>query len=507
MSYTQTVYVYSIEQDKSFPVTDGLSDVTEPNFDRSGKYLYFFASTDAGPTNNWFSLENADNQTVAVDLARGPAQGPAVAAGQGKRRGEGRSGRSGRERREGGRQEGRRKEGRRQGREERRSRAEEAGEAGRAGPHRLRRDREPHHRPADQAGRAVGAPGRGAGQVFFLREADGKKALQRFDLKDRKTETLLPEADDFDVSFDGKKILYRQKENWAIGPATGKSITPGEGKLKIDAIEVKVDPRAEWPQIFHEAWRINRDYFYDPNMHGVDWPAMEKKYGQFLPDLAVRADLNRVIQWMCSELSVGHHRGGGGDTFVDAKTVPGGLLGADYEVENGRYRFKKVYGGLNWNPELRSPLTEPGVNVKAGEYLLAVQGRNLAPPANLYSFFENTAGKSIEITVGPNADGTGSRTVTVVPVENELALRNRDWVEGNLRKVDAATGGRVAYVYVPNTAGLGHTYFKRYFFPQSYKDAVIVDERFNGGGSVADYYIDILRSRTSRGGPCGMAPT
>ena len=145
--------------------------------------------------------------------------------------------------------------------------------------------------------------------------------------------------------------------------------------------------------------------------------------------------------------------------------MPGGLLGADYTVENGRYRFAKVYGGLNWTPELRSPLTEPGVNVKEGEYLLAVGGKDVKPPANLYSFFENTSGKLIEITVGPNPDGKGSRTVSVVPIATELALRNRDWVEGNIRKVDAATGGRVAYVYVPNTADLGYTYFTRYFYP------------------------------------------
>ena len=196
---------------------------------------------------------------------------------------------------------------------------------------------------------------------------------------------------------------------------------------------------------------------------------------------------------MSSELSVGHHNVGGGDTLTEPKTVPGGLLGADYEVANGRYRLKKVFGGLNWNPQLRAPLTEPGVNAKAGEYLLAVNGRELRPPTNVYSLFENTAGKIVEITLGPNADGTGSRTVQVVPVANEAALRNRDWVEGNLKKVDKATGGRVAYVYVPNTAAQGHAYFKRYFYPQVHKDAVIVDERFNGGGSVADYYIDILR--------------
>jgi len=179
--------------------------------------------------------------------------------------------------------------------------------------------------------------------------------------------------------------------------------------------------------------------------------------------------------------------------LAEVTAVPGGLLGADYEAANGRYRFRKVFGGLNWNPELRAPLSEPGVEVKTGEYLLAVNGKDLAPPENLYARFEATAGKIVEITVGPTPDGKGSRTVNVVPVADEAALRNRDWVEGNLAKVEKATGGRVAYVYVPNTAQLGHTYFKRYFYPQAWKDAIIVDERFNGGGSVADYYIEALR--------------
>ena len=220
---------------------------------------------------------------------------------------------------------------------------------------------------------------------------------------------------------------------------------------------------------------------------------MQEKYRVFLPHLTTRSDLNRVIMWMGSELAVGHHRVRGGDFGDRPDSIPGGLLGADFEVQAGRYRFERVYGGLNWDPELRSPLTEPGVDAQAGEYLLAVRRVELRPPENLYSRFENTAGKAVEITVGPNSDGSGSRIVTVVPIGNELALRNRDWVEGNMRKVDEATGGRVAYVYVPNTSTLGHAYFKRYFFPQANRDAIIVDERYNGGGYMADYYIDILR--------------
>ncbi|HEY3384617.1 MAG TPA: PDZ domain-containing protein [Vicinamibacterales bacterium] len=476
-TYIQQVYVYSLDQEKSFAVTDGLSDVSEPVFDASGKYLYFFGSTDAGPVKDWFAMSNADMQvTSALYLAVLRKDLPSPLAKESD--------------------------------EEKKKDDKPADKPG----------EKPTDKSAEKpsvptatavtidleglANRILAVPlpsgdlgnlevGE-ANQIFFLRTIDNKAALHHYDLATRKDETLLPEVATYVISADGKKILYRSGTTWATGPAKGK-IEPGQGRMNVEAIEVKVEPRAEWPQIFEEAWRINRDYFYDPTMHGVDWAAMRKKYAVFLPDLAVRDDLNRVMQWMCSELGVGHHRVGGGDVRTEPTTVPGGLLGADYAVENGRYRFRKVYGGLNWNPELRSPLTEPGVDVKAGEYLLAVNGNDLKPPANLFAAFENTSGRIVEITVGPNADGTGARTVAVVPVVNESALRNRDWVEGNLKRVTEATKGRVAYVYVPNTSTLGHTYFKRYFYPQANRDAIIVDERFNGGGSVADYYTDLLR--------------
>jgi tricorn protease len=339
-----------------------------------------------------------------------------------------------------------------------------------------------------------------SGQLYFLQQNGDDTSLQHFDLKKRKVETAAAGVAGYVVSGDGKKILYGAQpapgepvEQYFIVSTEGK-IEPGQGKLNIDAVQVRVDPRVEWPAMFDEAWRVSRDFFYAPNMHGVDWAAMKKKYSVFLPELSTRGDLNRVLQWLGSELVVGHNYiTNPGDNPLSAKTVPGGLLGADYEVANGRYRFKKVFGGLNFNPQLRSPLTEPGVNVRAGEYLLAVRGQDLRPPASVYSLFENTAGKSIDITVGPNADGSGSRAVTVVPIANEAAIRNRDWIEGNIKKVDAATDGRVAYVYVPDTAQGGHEYFKRYFFPQAYKDAIIIDERFNSGGLAADYVIDILK--------------
>lgn len=495
-TYIQKVYVYSLDQDKSYAITDGLSEVAEPRFDASGDYLYFLASTDAGPVKQWFDMSNADlRASYSIYLAVLKKDLPNPLAKESD--------------------------------EEKVAEKKDSATA-------------PAEKPATTAQKATAAPAKPekpegktagttidfegleyrivaipvppgnysslqtgeAGNIYYLEFptlpigamfSPGARSakLHKFDLKTRKDEVIMEGLSNYLLSADHKKILYVAQNTWGITNLGGK-IQVGQGKINVDSIEVKVNPLKEWPQIFYEAWKINRDFFYDPNMHGCDWPAMKAKYEKFLPELSCRDDLNRLIMWMCSELAVGHHRGGGGDTPYERKSVQVGLLGADFEIASGRYRFKKVYGGLNWNPELRSPLTEPGVNVRAGEYLLAVEGKELVPPDNLFKYFENKAEKIVEITVGPSPDGKGARTVKVVPVADDYSLRNRDWVEGNLKRVEEATGGRVAYVYVPNTSTQGYVYFRRYFFPQAYKDAIIVDERFNGGGSVADYYIEWL---------------
>jgi tricorn protease len=475
------IHLWSAHSKVSHPLTDGLSDAADPVFDPNGKYLYFLASTNAGPVQDWFSMSNADMlSTSNIYLAVLPKGVPSPLA--------------------------------RESDEE--SPAEPAAE-----PATSDKKNEEAKKPEKVAvtvdldglaERIVAFPLGSAGytslqvgksgEIYYLKPAGGLNrfnageggSLQRYSIEKRKEEPLLDGVSGYQISHDSKKILLRMKENFVISDL-GEKIDASKNRLALDRIEIRIEPRTEWNQIFHEAWRVNRDYFYDPGFHGSDWNVMRVKYAEFLPHVAVRQDLNRVMRWMHSELAVGHHRLGGGDSLADTDSRPGGLLGADYAVENGRYRFRKVYGGLNWNPELRSPLTEPGVDVRAGEYLLAVDGKELRYPENLYSRFERTAGRFTEITVGPNPDGRGSRTVQVVPVENEAQLRNRDWVEGNLRKVTAATNGRVAYVYVPNTTTAGHEYFKRYFFPQADREAIIVDERHNGGGQVADYYIDILR--------------
>jgi tricorn protease len=286
-------------------------------------------------------------------------------------------------------------------------------------------------------------------------------------------------------------MLIRRQDRFSIVP-TDKPPTGDAGALKLDAVEIQVDPVAEWRQMYREVWRIQRDFFYDPNHHGLDLQAAERRYAPYVESLTSREDLNYLFREALGELSVGHLYVGGGSQ-PEVKRVPGGLLGADYTIENGRYRFARVFSGENWNPELRAPLTQPGVNVKAGEYLLAVNGREVRRPDSLYRFFEATTDKQVVLRVGPNPNETGSREVTVVPIANEMPLRNRAWIEDNRRKVDQMSGGRLAYVYLPDTSTGGYTAFNRYYFAQTDKEGAVIDERFNGGGVAADYIIDHMR--------------
>ena len=368
------VSLYSTEQDKSFAVTDGLAEVTEPVFDRSGKYLYFFGSTDAGPILDWFSQSGNDMQetrNIYLTVLRKDLSSPLAKESDEEGTAKASDAKDSKEAKDAKDQPG--------SPDAPHGGGAPAGAAHPDAPFRIDLD-DIQFRILDMpipAGKLSGLQAGNPGQLYFIRDLDGKPTLQRFDLEKRKPETVLSEVAEYRLSADGKKMLYRSKDVWFI-VATTKEVKAGEGKIATDSIELKIDPRAEWTEIFNEAWRTNRDYFYDPGMHGVDWAAARQKYAAFLPEITTRSDLNRVMQWMASELSVGHHRlTSPGDVPSAEHAVPGGLLGADYTVENGRYRFKKVYGGLNWTPQLRSPLTEPGVNVRAGEYLLAVNGRDL----------------------------------------------------------------------------------------------------------------------------------
>jgi len=462
----ERAYAYSLSENKSHQLSDGLSNVSEPVFDPSGKYLYMLASTDAGPLVNWFDQSNINKeltQSIYLVTLQKDVKSPLAKEND-------------EEKPKVDKKEDDKKE-----------------------------DKTITTLKIDWDGiqeRMLSLPIESGifsnlslakeGELYYLSSSfhSSKSSLNKFDFKKRKSEELIP-ASNFQISGNGKKMLYLDKGSWYISDLGAKS---KKDPINLNAISIKINPKDEWNNIFKEAWRVNRDYFYDPGMHGVDWDAMKVKYQPFLKDVSCRSDLYRVMQWMFSELSVGHHRfSSRGDNLNTPKRIAGGLLGANYVVKNKRYQISKIFGGLNWTPNLRSPLTEPGVAINKGDYIITVNGKNVSGTDNIYSFFENTANKIVTLKVSKNANGAEARTYKVTPLSTELAIRNRDWVEGNMKKVHEASNGDVAYVYVPNTSVAGFNYFKRYFYPQANKKAIIIDERFNGGGSLADYYIDILK--------------
>ncbi|MBX6330754.1 MAG: PD40 domain-containing protein [Gemmatimonadaceae bacterium] len=500
-SHLYAVFVYSVESGRSTQITDGLSDARYPAFDKNGKYLYFTASTNAGPSAGWLdmsSYEHPVTRSVYLVVLRKDLPSPLAPLSD----------------------------------EEKIDSALKA--SADTAPAR------PSKAPTDTAAHASATPVRidfdGIGQriialpigarrfsglaagktgvIFLLETTDEpparpgapmgeRETVHKFDLATRKLVKLAdglmgisgppgPGNQAFRLSANGERMLYHTASGWVIA-GTAEPATPGAGTLRTSEMVVQVDPPAEWRQIYHEIWRIERDFFYDPNYHGLDLKAAEQRYAPYLTHIASRSDLTYLFEEMLGELTVGHLFVGGGDAPETEPPPPTGLLGADYAIENGRYRFTRIFNGENWNPQLHAPLTQPGVNVSVGEYLLAVNGREVRGTDNLYRFFEGTAGKSVTLRVGPRPTLAGSREVTVVPVASERGLRNLAWIEENRRTVDRLSHGRVAYVYLPNTGGDGYTNFNRYYFAQVGHEGVVIDERFNGGGSAADYMIDYMR--------------
>jgi tricorn protease len=503
------IFLYSLETHKFTQVTDGMSDATSPVFDRNGKYLYFLASTNDGPSKagiDLSSLDRAQSSAAYVVVLAKDGVSPVPPESDDEKIKDA-------EKKEADKKDVDKKET---------DKKDEAAKTPdkKEGDKKDDKDKKDADKPVEvkidleKIGDRIlvlPIPARNYNQLFagktgvlYLAEGSpvgrptdedgsGIRALWRFTLEKRQPETVLGNLNAFVVSADGSKVLYARKGGWTI--ASADDLKPGSdaaGKpLNLGNLETVIDPRAEWRQIYHETWRIERDFLYDPNHHGLSIPKIEAKYKPYLDGLASRSEFSYLSAEMLGEITIGHmfignpnHSGGGPKT---------GLLGADYRVENGRYRIAKIFGGQNWTPGLASPLTLPGVSVKEGEYLLAVNGRDLHSADNLYQFFDGTAGKQTVLHVGPNPDGRDARDVTAVPVDDEDGLRNLDWIESNRRKVSELSGGKVAYVYMPNTGGSGYTNFNRYFYAQLDKQALVLDERWNEGGFIADYVVDVLK--------------
>jgi len=498
-NHLRAAFVYSLDSRKATQITDGMSDVMYPNFDKNGKYLYFTASTNMGLSTGWLDMTSEAHpvtRSVYVVVLAKDLPSPLVPESDEEKPPEAKKdeGGSGSPGAAGGSTPNEAEKGKEQDKDKNKEKEKEAVKVTIDFENISQRVLSLPIPTQNYQGMAAGKEGilyLAQGAPVDMEEGPPKASVQRFDLKTRKTEQVLDGVGAFALSDNGEKMLYRQGDNWFIA-ASDKAPKPGDGQLKLADMEVRVDPRAEWKQMYHEVWRIERDFFYDPHSHGLNLAEAETTFAPYVDNITSRADLNYLFREMLSYMSVGHMFVGGG-AQPDVPKVQVGLLGADYRVENGRYRFAKVYNGENWNPQLHAPLTEPGVNVKAGEYLLAVNGRDLHATDNLYSFFQETAGKQVLIKVGPNTDGSGSREVTVVPVGDEFGLRHLDWVESNRRKVEELSGGKLAYVHLPDTAGGGFTNFNRYYFAQVDKLGAILDERYNHGGQLADYIVDSLR--------------
>jgi tricorn protease len=526
-NHLRAVFVYSIENGQIHQLTDGMSDARYGAFDKSGKYLYFTASTNLGPAFSFAEMSNfpfQSSRSVYAIVLRNDQPSPLApesdeekiqdqAEPEGPSADKGAADKSAGDKGAADKPSGDKASEKPGASDAGQDKA--AGQTGKGdakGPGAASAKKEPEPVRIDFDGidqRIIALPtpslnfvGLQAGKAntIFLIElpaagagANGPPTLtvHKYDLEKRKFDKVLDGVNGFMVSFNGEKMLFRQGPGFFIGSTTAP-IKPGEGMLKLAEMEVYVDPKAEWRQMYNEIWRGERDFLYDPGTHGLNIEQTKKLYEPYLENVAHREDLNYLFREMLNQITIGHMFIFGGDQ-PRPDFVSGGLLGCDFKVENGRYRFAKIYGGENWNPELRSPLTEPGVNVKEGEYLLAVNGRELHGSDNVYAFFEATAGKQVRIKVGPNADGSNSREVTVVPIGGETALRNRNWVENNRRKVDQLSGGQLAYVYVPDTSGPGYTSFNRYFFAQNQKHGAVIDERFNQGGALADYIVEYLK--------------
>ena len=473
-SHLRAVFVYSWADKKAHQITDGLADSISPTFDAGGKYLYFMASTNYGPSTGWLEMSSIDRpvrRAIYLVVLNAAEPSPLL--------------------------------------------PETGDEPKPPTPEATPQPKpDPNAKPSvridlngiNQRILAVNIPPgdyrnltAGAAGTFFYTEpipgAQGTLRLQRYQLKERTVAPFLEgSVRSYSISADKKKLLYQAADGsnrWGV-VGTERPAKVGDGPLNVAQLETRVDPRAEWAQIYRETWRIQREYFYDPKMHGADWQAIYEKYKPLLSYVGHRVDLGYLIAMIGGELTVGHSYLSGIGDVPSEDPVSVGLLGADFVVENGRYRFKRIYTGENWNPELRAPLSAPGIQVSEGDYLLEINGRPLAPPTNPYSLFEGTANRQTLIRVSKTPSAEGSRLVTVIPVASEDTLRTRAWIENNRRVVDKLSNGKLAYVWLPNTANPGYTSFTRYYYAQQDKEGAVIDERYNQGGMVADYIVNEL---------------
>lgn len=472
----RTLFMYNVKTRQSTQITDGMSAVNQPTFSRDGKYLFFSASTNTGLTNSGLHMtayeRNVNYNVYAFILSK---ETPSIFKNESD------------------------EEEVKNNDDGTKNNDEKSKDEGTKSKDEKNKDSKPETKvDLEDINRRIVALPLSPGRYSLNGTTENKLTYMRdrtigvYDLKKLEDNTLVENALGFDISADGKKMIYRNNQDFFIVDA-GQKPAPGKGKIEFKNVKQLVDPEAEWKQIFYEVWAMQRDFFYVENMHGVDWNAMKTKYEKFLPYVGHRSDLGYLLNEMMGEMVVGHNYIYPGDE-PSTPAVNTGALGADFDVHDNGYRIARIYTTLDWNPSLKAPLAEPGLNINEGEYIVAVNGIALGKSVNIFQLLENTVDKQVTLKINNTPSWSGAREVVVKPIsfEREISLRRMDWVESNRKKVDELSKGQIAYVYMPNTGPEGYTYFNRYYFSQMDKKALLLDERNNGGGWVADYVIDLL---------------
>jgi len=507
------LYLHSLEQKKSFRISDSFYDQKSPSFDQNGKYLYFISERFFYPTGSNFDLRFGYLETSGVFALTLKADEASPFSPQSD------------EEKEGSEPEKKADEKKPDdtkkaddAKKDDDSKKDDAKKDDAKKDDAKKSDKEvkPIEIDLEGLGRRVAhvplPPGLFTNlqarkeKFFYLSvpvenleanrpENDQRATLHVYDVSKREDKVIMGGIAGYELDKDGKKMIYRAGNTFGIvdaSPNPPKHV--GDGRLNIGDLQVRLEPRDEWKEIFHEAWRIERDFYWDPAMGGLDWNAIGKRYDALLPWVAHRSDLNYLIGEMIAELSTSHTYVGGGDTPA-VQRVSTGMLGVDFDVDGGFFRFKKIYPGENWNDATRSPLTEPGLKVKEGNYLIAVNGVVAKPASEPYEYFQNLAGKVVSLKVNDKPSEQGAWEITVRPIRDEGALRYWNWVEDNRKKVEEATGGRIGYMHVPDTGIDGIIMFDKYLQAQVGKDGLIVDERYNHGGMIPDFYTEKLNRK------------
>jgi tricorn protease len=457
------VFVHDTRAGETHRLTDGMADALSPVWDASGKYLYFLASTDFALNSAWLDMTAYDRPvTRALYVAVLGANEPSPFLPRSDEEG----------------------------------RAVDAGGVPPAPAVTIdfegiasRILAAPELPQRNYTGLVEGPDG----HVFVAQAIPNEQGLtvHRYSLKDRKPTEWMKGVNHLTVSLDRKRALVRAGSAWSIVDAGGGVPRAGDGRLALTDVRVRIEPTEEWAQMLRDGWRFMRDFLYVDNAHGAPWDDVWNWYSAWLPDVKHRADFNLLLDMLSGEIAVGHSYVRGGD-YPNLTSPRTGLLGVDLEEAQGGYRITRIYSGESWNPGLMGPLAHPGMDVKEGDYLVAIEGRELRVPTNPFQLLEGTAERTIEIMVNARPGLEGARRLVVTPAGNEGQLRSWAWIEGNRRKVDELSGGKLAYVYIPNTGQGGYTYFNRMYFAQQHKQGAVVDERNNGGGSAADYIIEVL---------------